>query len=289
MGTSFGYKVMTSVLRLTKHRNKMIADAARGEQRNTLPPKKYISRWRREDFEGRAIWICEPKNGATDRVYVHQHGGGFVYGLMALHYMSLSELSDHAEITVIMPDYPLPPDAHAREIIRWADRHFESCVDCYGLENVSLGGDSAGANLSLAILRTRAGKGDPNTETVILWSPWLDLTGPKDFTKADDYGVVITPFGLEPAVGGYLGDMDRKDPLISPFLADISNLPSVHIVTGAKDILYPPAKEFAEKADAAGKLASLTVEPDYGHYWMFYPVKDRHRTLKQIAEMLRPV
>ena len=80
--------------------------------------------------------------------------------------------------------------------------------------------------------------------------------------------------------------MDRDDPLISPALADISKLPEVHIITGEQDILFPEISEFVGKAKAAGKLASLISEPEYGHYWMFYPVPDRHKTLKQIAAIL---
>ena len=286
MSTSLGYKAFQGVLRATRYRNHMPKDAAKGNTRDMLPKGKWAKRWRREEFEGRAVWLCDPAGGPTDRVYVHLHGGGYVYGIQSLHYMALGELSDHAGMTVIMPDYPLPPVAKAREIIGWADRHFASAVECYGLANVSLGGDSAGANLALAVLQMRSARGEPQPETNILWSPWLDLTGPREFTKEDDYEALITPFGLEPAVTGYVGDMDRNDPLISPLGADIDALPPMHIVSGGKDILHHDGVAFAERARAAGKLASLTLEPDYGHYWMFYPVKDRHRTLREIAGML---
>ena len=286
MSTSLGYKAFQGVLRATRYRNRMPKDAARGHQRNMLPKGQWAKRWRKEAFEGRAVWICDPSGGPTERVYIHLHGGGYVYGIQSLHYMALGELADHAEMTVIMPDYPLPPDAQARDIIGWADRHFACAVDCYWLENVSLGGDSAGANLALAVLQRRASRGEPQPEINILWSPWLDLTGPREFTKDDDYEALITPFGLEPAVRGYLGDMDRNDPLISPIGADMGMLPPMHIVSGGQDILHDDGVAFADRARAAGKLASLTVEPDYGHYWMFYPVKDRHRTLREIGAML---
>lgn len=289
MGTSLSYKLLQGVFRATRHRNNMIKDAAKGEQLNAVPKGKQAKRWQKAEFEGRAVWICHPKQGKTSQVYIHEHGGGYVYGLLPVHYMSLQELSDYAGITVILPDYPLPPQSHAPHIIDWSDRHFASVVDCYGLGNVALGGCSAGGNLALAIVQKRITRGEANPETLILWSPWLDLT-PADgpITKADDYEAVITPYGLEPAVRGYLGDsgMDRADPLISPFHADLSQFPALHIVTGQKDILFPSISEFAEKAKAAGRLGEWIAEPDYGHYWMFYPVKDRHPTLKQIARIL---
>lgn len=290
MKPSFSYRAMEGIMRLLKTRNRMLKDVARGEQRNERPKGKLAQRWQRSEFEGRAVWICHPNSGETKRVYIHQHGGGYVYGLMQLHYISLSELCDHAGMTVILPDYPLPPQAHAPDIMGWADRHFSSAVECYGLENIALGGCSAGGNLALAILQMRTARGDANPETIALWSPWVKLTTAETPpTKADDYEAVITPFGLEPAVGAYIGDsgVDRNDPLISPLLVDLSVLPKLNIVTGAKDILYPSISEFAERAKDSGKLGDYVVEPDYGHYWMFYPTKDRHPTLKHIADWLK--
>ena len=289
MGTSLGYKLLQGFFRLTRYRNNMIKDAAKGNQRNALPKGKQAKRWEKAEFDGRAVWMCHPLRGETQRVYVHQHGGGYVYGIQPIHYMSLQELADHAQMTVIMPDYPLPPQAHAPDVMDWADRHFSSVVECYGLDNVSLGGCSAGGNLSLAILQRRAGRGEEQPETVILWSPWLDLT-PLDTpaTKADDHEALITPFGLEPAVKAYLGEsnLSREHPEISPMGADLTLMPTLHIVAGQQDILWPSISEFAEKLKTADKLGQFIAEPDYGHYWMFYPVKDRHKTLKQIAGLL---
>lgn len=289
MSPTLRYKALQAVFRGLKVRNGMLKDAARGEQRNEVPKGKLAKRWQSSTFDGRTVWTCHPKGGATDRAYVHQHGGGYVYGLMKMHFRSLSELADHAGMTVILPDYPLPPQVHAPEIMDWADRHFTTLVDQYGVETLSLGGCSAGGNLAFAILQKRAARHEKNPDTIALWSPWLDLTPAQTpHTKADDYEALITPHGLEPAVGAYLGDsgLDRASPLISPGFADLSTLPTLNIVTGAKDILHPSISEFSEKAKAADKLGHYVVEPDYGHYWMFYPVPDRHRTLKQIASWL---
>lgn len=289
MGTSLRYKAVQGVLRATRLRYRMPKDAVAGRQRNEVPKGRNAARWTRAEFDGRAVWMCHPEGGETQRVYVHIHGGAYVYGLLNLHFTSLREVCDHAGITVILPDYPLPPDAHAPQMIDWSVRHFASVVECYGPDNVALGGCSAGANMTLAILQTRAQSGEANPDTVILWSPWLDLTPAETPpTKADDYEALITPFGLEPAVGAYLGDsgMDRADPLISPALMEFDGVPALHIVAGERDILFPSIERFAERAREAGVLGDYVTEPDYGHYWMFYPVPDRHPTLRRVANWL---
>ena len=289
MGTSLRYRAVQALLRVTRYRNKMLKDAANGVQRNAQPKGRQAKRWQRAEFEGRAVWMCHPVGGETQSVYVHQHGGGYVYGLQSIHYMALQEVCDHAQMTVIMPDYPLPPQALAPQIMDWADRHFDSVVECYGLENVALGGCSAGGNLTLAILQTRRDRGEATPQTVVLWSPWVDLTPfESPPTKDDDYEALITPFGLEPAVGAYLGDsgLKRDDPRISPEFMDFTDMPKLHAVTGEQDVLFPAIERFAARAKSAGALGHYVKEPDYGHYWMFYPVPDRHRTLKQIASWL---
>ncbi|MEM7731118.1 MAG: alpha/beta hydrolase [Pseudomonadota bacterium] len=290
MKPSRRYRLVQGLLRDTGLRKRVLKDIPRGKQRNMRPKGKQARRWTRELFEGRAVWICHPQTGATDSVYVHLHGGAYVYGIQSFHYTSLSELADYAGMTVIMPDYPLPPDAHAGEIMAWADRHFASAVECYGLDNVALGGCSAGGNLALAVLQMRYGRGDTHPDTVVLWSPWMDLTeADAPPTDADDYEALISPYALEPAVGAYIADsgLKRSDPRVSPIHADLSSLPPLHIVTGQRDILHPEIDAFARRAEAAGTLRDYVVEPEYGHYWMFYPVPDRHPTLRQIAAWLR--
>ncbi len=285
--SSFRYKTVQFILRSTRYRNNMIKDPARGNPRHSLPKGKYKARFKRSKFDGQNIWTIHPTSGPTETVYVHQHGGGFVYGLQPAHWMSFTELCDHANMTIILPDYPLAPGSVATEIHDWTDRHFRSVVETFGMDNIYLGGDSAGGNLALMLAQKAAERRMPITNPLILWSPWLDLTERREpITKDDDYEALITPYGLEPIVTVFAGDMARTDPLISPALADISSLPKMHIITGAQDILHPEIMEFARKAKAEGKLRSLISEPEYGHYWMFYPVPDRHKTLRQIAALL---
>ena len=290
MKPSLRYKALTGLLRATRFRFRMLRDAPAGRTRCTVPRGRDAKRWVRGEFDGRAVWTCHPVSGPTGQVYVHMHGGGYVYGLLPTHYSALREVCDHADVSVILPDYPLPPNARAPQIIDWADRSVASAVDRYGLGNVTLGGCSAGGNLALAVLQSRAARGEANPAHTVLWSPWLDLT-PFDTppTKADDYEALISPFALEPAVAAYIGDsgMDRTDPLISPANMSLGGVGTLHIVTGERDVLFPAIDVFAERARAAGVLGHYQREPELGHYWMFYPVPDRHPTLRQIAGWLR--
>jgi len=145
--TSLRYKFAQAILRATNYRDNMLKDLTRGHARHTRPRKKYASRFARTEFDGQAVWTCAPNSNPTGKVYVHIHGGGFVYGLQAGHYMSLCELADKSGSIVVVPDYPLPPIS-AADMGDWSLRQYLSVVEQYGQENVSLGGCSAGANMA---------------------------------------------------------------------------------------------------------------------------------------------
>jgi len=284
--TSLRYKLAQGMLRATKFRDNMLKDLERGHARHMKPSAKLASRFEKTEFDGQTVWTCHPKSGATGKAYLHIHGGGFVYGLQAGHYMSLCELADMSEAVVIVPDYPLPPTS-AADMGDWSLRQYLSIAKEYGQENISLGGCSAGANLVLVVSQLLSTGGHAQPNHIQLWSPWLDLYTKRDLTPKENNETIITADALIPARENYAQGRDLQDPLISPAFMDISNLPPTHILTGGKDVLFTDIDIFAQRLKAASKLTSYRIEADYGHYWMFYPVPDRRPTLQAMADLLR--
>jgi len=284
--TSIRYKLAQGALRATNYRDNMLKDLKRGHARHTRPSKKYVDRFERSEFEGHAVWTCKPKANPTGKAYVHIHGGGFVYGLQPGHYMSLCELADKSGAIVIVPDYPLPPTS-AADMGAWSMRQYLSSAAQYGEKNISLGGCSAGANLALVVSQLLAKDGHAQPNHIQLWSPWLDLFTKRDLTPKENNEALITADALIPARENYAKGRDLKDPLISPAFMELSDLPPVHVLTGMKDLLFTDIEIFSQRLKDAGKLASYRAEPKYGHYWMFYPVPDRHKTLGDMADLLR--
>jgi len=283
---SLRYKIVQGVLRATKFRDNMLKDLTRGNARHMKPQGKYASRFTRQEFDGQAVWICKPKNAPSGKAYVHIHGGGFVYGLQAGHYMSLCEFADKSGVVVILPDYPLPP-MPAADIGDWCLRQYLNVVESYGQDNVYLGGCSAGANLALVVSQLLTARSLSQPGHIQLWSPWLDLYTKRDLTPKENNEALITADALIPARENYAQNRDLQDPLISPAFMDFDGLPPVHILTGRQDVLFNDIDIFAKRLKAADKLKSYRVEPPYGHYWMFYPVPDRHKTLQAMADLLQ--
>ncbi len=279
--TTLRYKLFETVIRLTGA-GKSIAKAMKaGNATSEAVPKRLRSRWESSDFQGRTIWTCRPKGEDTGRVYVHQHGGGYVLGLIALHFAMFTKLSDMSGVTIVLPDYPLPPESTSDKIIDWATAHYLTVVAAHGVDNVRLGGDSAGGNLALAMSQKQE-----MTLPLLLLSPWVDLDAsdmPEDIVHHE---ILLDVATLKAAGHRYAGVRSSNDPLISPIFASPEDLPEVMIFTGEKDLLFGQIMTFADRMESAGKLRKLATYGEFGHYWMFYPTPDRDSTLVELASIL---
>ncbi|MDN5821310.1 MAG: alpha/beta hydrolase, partial [Brachybacterium sp.] len=99
-----------------------------------------------------------------------------------------------------------------------------------------LSGDEAGAGLALAVAQVLAGSEVGSPAALLLSSPWADLTHEE---YADDLRGTAARL--------YAGAVPRTEPRLSPLYGDLSNLPPVHLVTGARDVLV----EDSRRLDAA--------------------------------------
>lgn len=279
--TTLRYRLFETVLKLSGAGKAIEKGLARGHVPSESVPSKLSARWVRSEFRGRDIFTCRPVGKGNGRIYVHQHGGAYVLGLNSLHFSMFTKLADMSGVTIILPDYPLPPEASAPEIIEWAAAHYASVVADHGAETVKLGGDSAGGNLALAIAQKM-----PVESPLVLLSPWVDLDAsdmPDDIANEE---ILLDPVTLKAAGHRYAGELSPRDPLISPRFADPETLPDVIIFTGEKDLLFGHIMTFADRMRAAGKLTKLAAFGEFGHYWMFYPLPDRDSTLVELAGII---
>jgi|GEM_PF-1766508 len=285
--TTLKYRAFELLLKISGAGRTIGKGLERGNVPSVNVPSKLRKRWVKSEFQGRDIFTCRPVGKGPNykisgRVYVHQHGGAYVIGLIDLHFAMFTKLADMSGVTIILPDYPMPPDMGAPGIIDWATAHYEAVIAQYGAESVMLGGDSAGGNLALAISQKTSVK-----RPLVLLSPWvnLDIADLPDENESEE--ILLDPVAMKAAASRYAGELGARSPLISPIFADPDNLPEVVIFTGEKDSLFGDITTFAERMKAAGKLRKLATYGEFGHYWMFYPTRDRDSTLIELADILR--
>jgi len=93
---------------------------------------------------------------------------------------------------------------------------------------------------------------------------------------------------VAPSARWYLGDADPKNPLASPFYADLSSLPPQLIHVGADEILRDDSTRIAEKARAAGVSVELKIWPVVPHAWQLAPylIPEARQSLREAAAFL---
>lgn len=185
-------------------------------------------------------------------VHIHLHGGGWWMGSIATVDPMCRELADRLDMAVLSVDYRLTPEHpfpagldDVVAVVRWVETHPDDLG--FDVASLSLGGESAGANLAAAAaLRMRD---DGGSSLVGLWLdvPAVDLTMPTTPSLeafGTGYGLEVALFGLLDA--WYLPGTSADDPLVSPQFADLAGLPPVLVTTAEYDPIRDQGETFAQ-------------------------------------------
>lgn len=211
-------------------------------------------------------WIT-PANGASDRVLLYLHGGGFVLGMSPLHLQMAAYLAEQMGVRVLMVDYRLAPDHPFPAAL-------DDCVTVYrwllkqGIppQNIVVAGDSAGGNLTLTTLLKLRDSGDPLPAAAACLSPVTDLTD-RDDLDGEFADPVLPAKTMQFYRESYVGSGDARTPLISPVFADLRGLPPLLVHAGEDEVLREDAVRLAQLAEDAGVDARLEICPRMWHVW----------------------
>jgi len=282
---SLRHNIIWTLLRLSGFRFKMGKDARKNRVIRDNPPSGLSARIKKEMFQDHPIWRIRlsnsPKAPPVKTLY-HLHGGGHVYGVLSLHFKVLAKLADLAQVEIILPCYPLPPDFQASGVNAFCRDHFEHIVSQKGLSNITLSGDSAGAGLALILAANRRDAGHPNPSHMILMSPWVNLAMDHPQSEAYDKCAILDLEGLRFAAARYAGKLGVSHPQVSAAKADMTNLPDMTIFAGDRDLLFPDIRDFAENL----RGVDLRIAKGMGHYWMFFPQSEAITTWNETAALI---
>ncbi len=220
------------------------------------------------DVDGlKGEWSIVPESDSS-KVLLFFHGGGYCSGSILSHRRMVTEAGRTAGVRTLAVEYRLAPEhpfpaAYDDARKAWAFLRGQG----FGAGDIVVGGDSAGAGLTAALVnRLRAGAG-AQPACVWLVSPWTDLTNAE--------ATMATKDAVDPLIHeGYLDELanayapagiDKKDPRVSPLYADLSGFPPALIQVGSAETLLGDATRFAAAAGAADVAVTLEVWPHMIH------------------------
>ncbi|MGN0504056.1 MAG: alpha/beta hydrolase [Ruminococcus sp.] len=246
------------------------------------------------------------KTGAdrTGRVIYYLHGGAYVAGLLSS-YRTLAagffEASSGCEM--ILLDYDLAPENKYPTQLNQAIDVWNHLVEKEGYlpENIIVAGDSAGANLTMALFFKLRECGRKLPKAGICISLWGDMTcSGESYNK--NYPVDVL-FGekrkaatkedidllLSSPVYGFIGGEDRKNPYISPVFGEFGGFPPMFFTVGGDEVLLSDTLTVCEKLQNAGIYAECEVKEGMFHtYTVFHRIvpeaKDSYKKLLKFVK-----
>ena len=164
----------------------------------------------------------------------------------------------------LAPEHPFPA---ARDDALTVWRRLRK--DGYAAQHIAVGGDSAGANLTLALVGELKRAGEDLPGCLWLVSPWTDLamSGATLESKSAVDPLIHKAYLEELAAAFAPQGMDRRDPRLSPLYASLEGLPPILIQVGSAETLLDDSVRLAAAAGAADVPVTLEVWPHMIHAW----------------------
>jgi acetyl esterase/lipase len=213
-----------------------------------------------------------PAGADRTRALLYFHGGGHAFGSSLSHRHLVSRLASAAGVVAYNMDYSLAPErpfpAGLDDAINaWRFVHSEG----FAPGDIIVGGESAGGNLTLAMLVKLLGDHAAQPAGAYLLSPWLDLTQSGEaYEVRGPHDPMVTREALQMMATLYCGDAAPTEPLISPLNADLAGLPPLLIQVGSDEVLLGDSTRLAHRAALAGTDVTLRVWPEMVHAWPLF-------------------
>lgn len=234
----------------------------------------------------------------VDGVYLHLHGGGWMFGSADGQDEKLWRLAERARLAVVSVDYRLAPEhpfpagpddceTAARWLVRRAAAEF-------GTERLLIGGESAGAHLSVVTLlrlRDRHGITGAFRGAHLLFGPY-DLSMTPSQRAFGSRRLLSNTDSLRRTYEAFTPGMtaeQRRDPDVSPLFADLAGLPPARIVVGTEDPLLDDSLFLARRWQAAGAPVRLGVVAGAMHGFTLFPLTITARELRRQRDFLSTV
>lgn len=204
---------------------------------------------------------------------VYLHGGGWTIFSIDTHDRVMREYAARAGCCVIGVDYALSPESRfpvaleqVVDVVQWlADAGEGLGIDA---RRLAIGGDSAGANLSVAAsLMLRDQRSSPPLCAMILnYGAFIARCSAESCRRFDGPEYML---GCEEMSGywrNYLrNDRDAENPLACPMLATLSGLPPAFLAIAECDILAEQNGEMARRLQASGVPTHSVVYAGASH------------------------
>lgn len=237
--------------------------------------------------------ILVPSGTPPFPTLIYLHGGGWSIGSPASHAKLTRQLCTGAGMLVVSVDYRLAPEfpfpvplEDCVSAALWTRAH----VAEHGgdPQRISIGGDSAGGNLSAAVINDLRGEMSFRA-ALLIYGAFDLLVSRRDYdVYAPEEDPVLPKSLMDLMLQAYLsGGASTDDPRVSPVHADLSNFPPACLLVGAIDPLVGDSRTFHAKLQKAERSSELHEYADMPHAFMQLDLPEAREAIATGCQFLR--
>ena len=233
---------------------------------------------------GMQVFEC-PAEDEGNPVVFYIHGGAYYLNFSTRHWNAMAEWAKTTGCGIVTPNYPLLYRYTVKDAFPLLMQLYRQLQQRFSARRIILMGDSAGGGFSLALVQEMA-KTDSVAlpSSLILISPWVDITGGDD--SLQEYDTFLNAEVLRHVGADWAGELDVRNPMVSPLYGDMQSLPPTDLYTGTWEVFYTDIIKTYEKMKAAGVSVNLHVKERMGHVYPLWPCPEGAAARKEIAAII---
>ncbi len=234
-------------------------------------PKSLLKNYNIEEAEQYAhkIWTIDPVDSKSDLIILYFHGGAYMSSLIKEHWSLIEKLISMTRGTVVVPDYPLVPEASCKETYDFIEGLYTRLINEYPAKRIVFMGDSAGGGLALGFTQQLRDENKKQPDQIIIFSPWLDVSMCNPISeRLEKEDKLLSIAGLKNAGQKYAASLDLKDFRVSPLYGNLTGMCRISVFTGTKDILNADSQKLKQLMKDQNISFNYFEYPDMFHDWV---------------------
>ena len=219
-------------------------------------------------------------------IVLYIHGGAYLHNFTPQHWKAMAEWAETTGCGIVTPNYPLLYRYTVKDAFPLMLQLYRRLQERFPTKRIIVMGDSAGGGFSLALTQEILKTDSMDMPgRLVLISPWVDITGGDDAIQEHD--TFLNNEVLRHVGADWAGDIDVRDPIVSPFYGDMQGLPSTDLFTGTWEVFYTDIVKTCDKMKSAGVDVRLHVKEKMGHVYPLWPCPEGKEASKEIAEIIK--
>jgi len=221
----------------------------------------------------------------TKPIVLYIHGGAYVNNFSLPHWRAMAEWAETTGCGMVIPNYPLLFRYTAKDAHPLMLQLYRQLQERFSAKRILVMGDSAGGGFSLALAQEIQQTDSLDLPSrLILISPWVDVLGGDDALQ--EYDTFLNNEVLRHVGADWAGELDPRDPIVSPLYGDMQALPPTDLFTGTWEVFYTDIVKTYDKMKAAEVDVSLHVKEKMGHVYPLWPCPEGKEARKEIAKII---